>query len=331
MRTFAHKQNQLRKPVSSSVARPNVTTPGRVHHERPILNLPRATGSQAVQRMLQTNVDEPKAGSIGTGSTRFGYDFGRIPIQPPEVGAIQTKLQINKPGDEYEQEADRISEQVMRAPEPQLQRACACGGTCPKCQTLEDGRLQTKHLGTGDLGETSAPPIVHDVLQSPGQPLDSATRDFMESRFRYDFGSVRVHNDERAAESARALHARGYTVGRDIVFGPNQYASGTSTGRQLLAHELTHVLQQAALPSLAAVQRQSDPMQQADDMDAEMERKYANSGAPKAQTCGRPSWCPAGFCSPYTSEKLAEYYRAKQAWWLLGGISAFVDSRVVPF
>lgn len=84
-------------------------------------------------------------------------------------------------------------------------------------------------------------------------------------------------------------------------------------------------------PSVGVVQRQPDSMQQVDDMDMEMERKYANSGAPKAQSCGRPSWCPGGFCSPYNSEKLAEYYRSKQAWWLLGGISAFVDSRVVPF
>ncbi len=328
MRTFA--QNQPQQPVSSSFARPNTTTPGCVHHEHPVLYVQRAMGNQAVQRMLQTHVEEPTSGLTGTASPCFGHDFSRISIHPHAVGAIQTKLQISKPGDEYEQEADRTSEQVMRMPEPQLQRACDCGGTCPQCQAEGHKLLQTKHVETGDLGQTAAPPILHDVLRSPGQSLDPATRNFMESRFRYDFSSVRVHSDEMAAESARALHALGYTVGRDIVFGPGQYAPETPTGRQLLAHELTHVVQQEALPSLAAtVQRQTDPMQQhMDDMDMEMERKYANSGAPKAQSCGRPSWCPAGFCSPYTSEKLAEYYRSKRAWWLLAGISAVVDDYV---
>jgi hypothetical protein len=155
----------------------------------------------------------------------------------------------------------------------------------------------------------------------------------MEPRFRHDFSSVRVHSDEKAAESARALHALAYTAGRDLVFGQGQFSPGTLTGRQLLAHELTHVVQQEALgSSAAAAQRQSDPMQQhIDDTDMAMERKYANSGAPKAQKCGRPDWCPAGFCSPYTSEKLAEYYRAKNGPLILMGISMFVDSRVVPF
>jgi hypothetical protein len=152
MRTFAQKQNQRQGPVSSSLARLNMATSGRVHHEYPILYLQRAIGNQAIKRMLQTNVEEPKVGLTGTASPRFGQDFSRIPIRPPAVGAIQTKLQISKPGDEYEQEADRISEQVMRIPEPQLQRACACGGTCPKCQTEGHERLQTKHVEPGDLG-----------------------------------------------------------------------------------------------------------------------------------------------------------------------------------
>lgn len=117
-----------------------------------------------------------------------------------------------------------------------------------------------------------------------------------------------------------------------MVFGSGQYVPETPAGKRLIAHELTHVVQQeASPPSAAVVQRQPDDMQKLDDMDMEMERKYANSGAPKAQTCGRPSWCPGGFCSPYSSEKLAEYYRAKKGGFLLAGISAVVDSRVVPF
>ena len=91
-----------------------------------------------------------------------------------------------------------------------------------------------------------APPVVHDVLRSSGQPLDAATRAYMEPRFGHDFSGVRVHTDDRAAESARAVQAQAYTVGRDVVFGTGQYAPGTKAGGELLAHELTHVARQTA-------------------------------------------------------------------------------------
>ncbi len=90
----------------------------------------------------------------------------------------------------------------------------------------------------------SVPPIVHDVLRSPGQSLDSGTRSFMESRFGHDFSGVRIHTDGQAAASARAVNALAYTVGRDVVFGSGQYLPGTMAGKRLLAHELTHVVQQ---------------------------------------------------------------------------------------
>jgi len=82
-----------------------------------------------------------------------------------------------------------------------------------------------------------------------GQPLDPATREFFSARFGHDFANVRVHADAEAAESARAVNALAYTVGRDVVFGAGQYAPGTQTGQQLLAHELTHVVQQSAAAS----------------------------------------------------------------------------------
>src|SRR5512134_3274935 len=99
-----------------------------------------------------------------------------------------------------------------------------------------------------------APPVVHEVLHSPGQPLDAATRAFMEPRFGVDFGGVRVHADARAAESARAVNALAYTVGRSVVFGAGQYAPSTAQGQRLLAHELVHTLQQRfANPSPTAL------------------------------------------------------------------------------
>ncbi|WP_326543217.1 eCIS core domain-containing protein [Pseudorhodoferax sp.] len=90
----------------------------------------------------------------------------------------------------------------------------------------------------------AAPAIVHEVLRAPGRPLDPDTRGFMEPRFGQDFGRVRVHTDARAAASARTVNAKAYTVGHDLVFGAHQYAPDTRRGRELLAHELAHTVQQ---------------------------------------------------------------------------------------
>jgi hypothetical protein len=107
---------------------------------------------------------------------------------------------------------------------------------------------QSNLLSRRDNGQgraASAPPIVHEVLNSPGQPLDDATRAYMEPRFGHDFSKVRVHADGKAAESARAVNAVAYTVGRDVAFDLGQYQPRTVAGKKLLAHELTHVIQQA--------------------------------------------------------------------------------------
>ena len=249
MRTFAQKQNQPQKQVSPGLARSNTAAPGLHHRADLILDLQCTIGNQAVQRILQTNVEELKARLTGPASPRFGNDFSRIPIHPPAVEAIQTDPVNNQPEDKYEQEADRISEQVMRClPEPQLQHASAGGGACSKCQTKQAGRenerLETKHVQASDRGQIAAAPIVHEVVRASGQPLDAATRSFMEPRFGHDFSRVRVHADAKAAESARAMNALAYTVGHDMVFGAGQYVPETSEGRRLVAHELTHVLQQ---------------------------------------------------------------------------------------
>lgn len=131
-----------------------------------------------------------------------------------------------------------------------LQRQCACGqhksagGECEECKQKREGTLQRAAIRPSSVHEV--PPIVHEVLRSPGQPLDTATRAFTEPRFGHDFSGVRVHTDAKAAESARAVNALAYTVGRDVVFGTNLYAPGTISGQRLLAHELTHVVQQGA-------------------------------------------------------------------------------------
>ena len=149
--------------------------------------------------------------------------------------ALQPKLAVSRPGDADEQEADRVAERVVSTNGPHLQRARAEG---------EGVRVQARHADGAATTQAEAPPSVADTLRSPGTPLEPDTRAFMESRFGHDFGQVRVHTDASAAASAESLNALAYTAGRHIVFGAGQYATATAAGRRLIAHELTHTIQQ---------------------------------------------------------------------------------------
>jgi hypothetical protein len=144
---------------------------------------------------------------------------------------------------------------LVFAPTGVLQRKCDCGqhtiagGECELCQKQKEAtnfQRATQNSEPETRNSGGVPPIVHDVLNSPGQPLDANTRAFFEPRFGHDFSRVRVHTDGQAMESARSVGALAYTVGRDVVFGAEQYSPGTTEGAELLAHELTHVVQQSA-------------------------------------------------------------------------------------
>jgi outer membrane protein OmpA-like peptidoglycan-associated protein len=146
------------------------------------------------------------------------------------------------------------SQTTLSAPKPYftpiqphlLQRKCACGGSPGpdgECAECREKRLQRR--STGQTEPSTVPPIVHEVLRSPGQPIDLNTRTFMESRFGHDFSHVRVHAGAKATESAKAMSALAYTVGQDVVFGQGQYVPGAVEGKRLLAHELTHTMQQS--------------------------------------------------------------------------------------
>ena len=223
-------------------------------------------------------------GAHATGNRQSCASAWRRSLGNRAIGQmLQTKLEINQPGDAYEQEADRAADKVMGsvlAPpalgtgaHPGIQRKCAScatsGSSCPKCEADEKAALQRKESASaaparqaapssnrdqpGAAVSRVAPAIVHDVLNSPGQPLKPETRALYESRFGFDFSPVRVHSDAEAAESASAVNARAYTVGRHLVFAARQYAPETNAGKWLLAHELAHVVQQNA-----ALQRKPD-------------------------------------------------------------------------
>jgi len=155
--------------------------------------------------------------------------------------SIQPKLVVNEPGVAYEQEADRVADQVMRMPAPEFSIAAAppqISRKCTACEEEDKKKLQTKPAGPAGATPGEAPPIVHEVLRAPGQPLDPATRAFMEPRFGQDFSQVRVHTERSAAESAHAVNALAYTVRPHIAFREGEFAPETTTGKSLLAHEL---------------------------------------------------------------------------------------------
>ncbi|MBE9180040.1 DUF4157 domain-containing protein [Oculatella sp. LEGE 06141] len=132
-----------------------------------------------------------------------------------------------------------------------LQRQCAaCGqhtGAGRKCPNCEQQSALLQRRSAHQAEPSDVPPIVHDVLNSPGQPLETSSRQFMESRFGQDFSNVRVHTDTKAAASANAVKALAYTVGHHVVFAAGQHTPTTTGGQHLLAHELAHVLQQGTL------------------------------------------------------------------------------------
>jgi hypothetical protein len=170
---------------------------------------------------------------------------------------MQPKLAISRPDDPYEREADRVADQVMRMPGAIVQRqcvACAPGGQpCLACERKESVTVSRKTQGA--VG-SDASVSVGSVIRSPGQPLAASTRAFFEPRFGTDLSHVQVHTDREAQESARDIKALAYTVGSHVVFDANRYAPSSTEGRRLLAHELTHVMQQAGSDAHGATQVQ---------------------------------------------------------------------------
>ncbi len=165
---------------------------------------------------------------------------------------IQAKLSVSEPGDIYEQEADRIADQVMRMPHPALARlsidptSVRALSLQRECATCEDEELRRKSQDLNTETPSSGLDLVAATLRQGGQPLDNNTRAFFEPRFGTDFSAVRIHTDNQAAESARSVYALAYTVGRDVVFAAGEHNPGTESGKRLLAHELTHVVQQSS-------------------------------------------------------------------------------------
>ncbi|RFC33106.1 MAG: protein of unknown function (DUF4157) [Candidatus Nitrotoga sp. MKT] len=153
---------------------------------------------------------------------------------------LQAKLTIDASNDPLEQEADRVADQVLAAP-----AHSAVSGAAPRIQ-----RFTGQAAGDGETATAS----VDRVLSGSGRPLDPAIQQDMGQRFGHDFSQVRVHTGSIAEQSAQDINAHAYTVGNNIVFGADGFAPGSHEGRKLLAHELTHVVQQTGAARIHAGQ-----------------------------------------------------------------------------
>ncbi|MCP5103257.1 MAG: DUF4157 domain-containing protein [bacterium] len=264
---MAERQKHLQKRegekrAGTSFLKPSPGSRRAASRESPaadILHLQRTLGNREVRRLIKSGTLQAKLNRV-------------------------SRLTINQPNDKYEQEADRVADKVMRMPDPRgpaVQRE----STCPDCQEKEESvqakpladqitplvqrqaepeeeeEVQTKlqrqegeeeeeplqAKGVSSKSPAVTPSVESKVqsLKGGGQPLPESTRSFFESRFGSDFSGVRVHNDSQAAETAESVNAKAFTTGKDVVFGAGQYSPGTSPGKQLLAHELTHVVQQS--------------------------------------------------------------------------------------
>jgi hypothetical protein len=231
------------------------------------VGLHRAYGNQAVLRALSPRLQFQSA------LNPPNWNFSTIPVSRAPL-LIQPKLEIGAVDDPLEREADEVAERVMRMPNHTAPQPHCAGTLQRKCSACEKENEQEKKIArkkvSGRATEPrTAPAIVREVLASPGHPLDVETRAFFEPRLGRDLGSVSVHSDSRAAESASHVRARAYTVGHDVVFGLGQYAPTSVNGKKLLAHELTHILQQGSTPQ---------PMRQAPAAPEQEEREPRAEG-----------------------------------------------------
>lgn len=252
---------------------------------------------------------------------------------------IQAKLTVGQPGDQYEQEADRTAETVMRMPDPmkldddgtklqakpvsdKLQRTSSApvtifAGTsrvqriCVECEKQQSSQSKNNQIqkkeNNGEEAEVTTDIKANiDALDGKGRPLPDSTRDYFEPRFGADFSQVRVHTDTQAAGTAKSLNAKAFTIGNNIVFGQSQFAPNSHEGQRLMGHELTHVVQQGA--SSGTDKRISrdlldDAKKKAQELALQPLIDLGNQPSGASSSYTNPG-CPKTFCQPFLPTRL---------------------------
>ena len=246
----------------------------------PVSEAPSSQVSPAGPDRRAPHTDAP-AGSMGGGplsaaprayfEPRFGRSFAGVHMLQRKAcscggccpacsaeGALQRKLGVGTSNDPLEREADRVMQMSDATASVLRTHGRSDGKNIEGGVNRKTQSLQPKLTGTPKTNNSEAPRVVHEVIRTPGKPLDPVSKAFFEPRFGYDFSCVRIHTDAIAAASARAVGALGYTLGEHIVFAEG-HAPESGRNRQLLAHELSHIIQQdrAAAPGVLA--RMPDP------------------------------------------------------------------------
>lgn len=203
------------------------------------------------------------------------HQFGNIGVAQNQATAVQAKLTMGTENDKYEQQADRVSDSVMRMSEEtsleqpdennnsgqkQIQRKQKTESITPLIQrqnslgkNSNQNNIQSNATDSSLVKVSSLHENYINNSSGTGRPLSKQDRQFFEPRFDFNFSRVRIHDDAGAAKTSKNINAQAYTVGQNIFFGENKYQPATATGRHLLAHELTHTVQQSTSSSDQAV------------------------------------------------------------------------------
>jgi hypothetical protein len=260
--------------------------------------------------MLTQKVTKSRASAAANSLNRLTAARSSLsqPADPTRV--VQPKLVLGSPDDPLEHEADRIADQVTRAAEPVPPISAAPPALKRKCIACsEEEKIQPVQRAPASSLTASArelPTEVHRTLRASGHVLDRHTRAAFEGRFGHDFSKVRVHTDTAAAGSAASIGAAAYTVGNDIAFASGQYRPATSEGRWLLAHELTHVVQQSSSAGLGGSPH------------SQIIRRQAAAAAPGGAAAG-PA-CKTTFAKASSFQDLILLLRAAEAALAAAGI-----------
>lgn len=213
---------------------------------------------------------------------------------------FQGKLSLSQPGDHQERHADTIADAVVSSrAEVSIQRKC---GAC------EAGNHEEEEVHRKEKAGASAPQADHSALLGAGQPLPRETRNYFEPRMGNTFSDVRIHTDSAAAQSAVALSARAYTLGRDIVFGAGEYSPGTREGDRLLAHELAHVVQQRGRSDSVVRRQFVTPLAPGGGFGGLMERDRQRALAPPAPPSPTAATAPFQVCSRPLQSVLGKWF-----------------------
>ena len=227
-------------------------------------------GCPRCQNQISAQISAQAKEEISQSSDQYEKEADRVAV-------IHPKLTIGQPNDKYEQEADRVADHVMRMPAPLLQRQAKQEEeegkeeelimTKPQITPLvqrqiepEEEAIQPKNsmlqksVITPDAGSN-----IKALQGRRGSPLPENLRAFFEPRFGTDFSKVRIHTYPQAGETAKKIRSRAFTLRENIFLGPGQYAPQTLGGKKLLAHELTHVMQQHTINGKAVIRRTPDP------------------------------------------------------------------------